>query len=323
MNVPYNKTMRNEDKAKKQVTIIGYGSQGRALALNLRDSGYEVVLGLRPRSKSRTLARKDRFGHVADIAKAVTLAPIIVFAFPDHLHSRVFRQHIEKNLQAGVTLLFLHGMSVHFGLVKPPKDCDVILIAPHAPGQAVRQKFLSGRDISAFYAIHQNSSRHAQSTVTRLAGAMGFEKKRLIRTSFGDEAIGDMFGEQAVLCGGLAMLIKHGFETLTSHGLKPEHAWLEVAYQLDLIINLVKQYGIEGMLRRISVAARYGSVMTGPKVISASARKQMEKAFREIHSGRFPKKLDSLTESQIRKLDQMIRRLSNPTIEKAARKFSR
>jgi ketol-acid reductoisomerase len=315
--------VRSEDKAKKRVAIIGYGSQGRALALNLNDSGYTVIVGLRPRSRSRRQARQDGIRGITTVGDAVREGSIIVFAFPDHLHGRVFRQQIERNLKPGATLLFLHGMSIHFKMVKPPKESDVVLLAPHAPGEAVRSKFLTDRDVSAFYAVHQNYSRQAVTGVMRLARAIGIDRKRLIRTTFGDEAVGDMLGEQAVLCGGLAMLIKEGFETLTAHGLKPDHAWLEVAYQLDLIVSLVKRYGIEGMLRRISVAARYGSILTGPKVVGVPSRRAMETTYRDISSGRFSAKLNSLSQSQIHALDRAVRRLSNPSLEKSARKFSR
>ncbi len=313
--------MKRRAKAKKQIAVIGYGSQGRAVALNLRDSGYPVLVGLPVRSKSRGSTRKDRI-TVKTVPEAVAAAEIVIMAFPDHLHGRVFARQIGPSLQPGATLLFLHGMSVHFGFVQPPERCDVVLLAPHAPGLAVREKYLAGeRSISAFVAVHQNRSRRARQTLMELAKALGFDTKRLIATTFADEAIGDLFGEQAVLCGGLAMLIKSGFETLVEHGLKPDHAYLEVAYQLDLIIALVKRYGIEGMLKRISVAARFGSLSAGPRVIDGSIKKRMRAVLAEIVSGKFPRQLDALDDAAIRRLNKSLGQLSNPKLEKAAKKF--
>ncbi len=306
-----------------KVCMLGYGSQGRALALNLRDSGFDVIVGLRPRSRSRRLAAADGIKAVATPAEAVRQADIICFAFPDHLHRRVYNALIESNLKSGATLLFLHGMSIHFGLVKPPDSSDVILIAPHAPGQAVREKFLTDRAVSAFYAVYQDRSRKAGGRLFSLAEGMGFARKRLLKTTFEEEAIGDIFGEQVVLCGGLAGLIKNGFEVLVESGLKPDNAYLEVAYQLDLIVDLVKRYGIEGMFKRISVTARFGSAETGPKIVSPRVKKEMEKALKEIKSGRFAGRLADLSEPDVKKLNRELKNLTRPDLEKAAKKFSR
>ncbi len=315
--------MQPQDKAKKRIAVIGYGSQGCAIAQNLRDSGFSVVVGLRPRSKSRQVARKDGIKDITSISDAVKQSSTVIFAFPDHLHGRVFGSSIAPNLRTGSTLVFLHGLSVHFGFIKPPRGSDVILIAPHAPGTAVREKYLTGKTVSAFYAVWQNPSRKATRTAVALARAMGFERKRLIKTTFEEEAVGDLFGEQAVLCGGLAMLIRSGFETLVSHGLKPENAYLEIAYQLDLIVDLIKRHGIEGMFRRISVAARFGSLLAGPKIIDRRVRHSMDSIYEEIRSGRFSRRLNKLSESEIRKLDRQLEALTSPAFERAARKFSR
>ncbi|MCP4684804.1 MAG: NAD(P)-binding domain-containing protein, partial [bacterium] len=220
---------KRKKQQKPTIAVIGYGSQGRATALNLIDSGYPVTLGLRVRSKSRRAARRDDFSDIPQISEAVKKAHIVCFAFPDHLHGRVFEREIAASLRKNATLWFLHGTSVHFGSVTPPKGTDVILIAPHAPGVAVREEFLGGRSISAFYAVYRNHSRQARSTITQLAGAIGIRPGNLFKTTFEQEAVGDLFGEQAVLCGGLAMLIRSGFEVLVESGLKPENAYLEVA----------------------------------------------------------------------------------------------
>ena len=218
-------------------------------------------------------------------------------------------------------LWFLHGLSIHFNLVAPPKDCDIILLAPHAPGVALREQYLGDRSLSAFYAVHQDYSRKARQTVFRLAEGLGFKRKRLVKTTFEQEALGDLFGEQAVLCGGLAALIRNGFETLTANGLPADHAYLEVAYQLDLIIALIKQYGIEGMLQRISVAARFGAIKTGPVLVDSKTRKKMQDVYNEIKSGTFIKALDKLSDSDIAKLKTKGKTLSHPDFEKAVRKF--
>lgn len=310
-------------KAKKRIAVIGYGGQGRAIALNLKDSGWDITVGLRPRSKSRTRARRDRLAAVESVASAVSGADIVCFAFPDHLHGKVFEQDIRPHLKPEATLWFLHGTSIHFGFVKPPRSSDVIMVAPHAPGVAVREMYLGERTISAFWAIQQDRSGKARQTALALADACGFKKSRLVKTTFKAEAIGDLFGEQAVLCGGLAMLITAGYETLVSSGLKPEHAYLEVAYQLDLIVALIKQYGMQGMWERISVAARYGSLLSGPKIIDRSAKKRMSSVLKEISSGRFAGKLQSLSSQELAQLNRSLQRLTPRSFDRAARQQNR
>lgn len=315
--------MRKKDLHSKIIAILGYGSQGRAIALNLRDSGYDVVMGLRSRSGSRRIAQKDGFIQIHTVSRAVAKSDIVCFAFPDHLHGRVYKKDIEKYLSPNSTLWFLHGMSIHFRFIVPPEDCDVVLIAPHAPGTAVRERYLSKSSLSAFYAVYRANSGRALKTIFELARAVGIAKKRLILASFEAEAVGDLFGEQAVLCGGMATLIKSGFEVLVENGIPPENAYLEVAYQLDLIIDLIKQYGIEGMFKRISVAARYGSLLSGPKIIDKSVKERMSKVYREIQSGRFPQKLNRLENADILRINRELKSLSSPLLEAAVRKFSR
>ncbi|UCD64732.1 MAG: ketol-acid reductoisomerase [Candidatus Zixiibacteriota bacterium] len=303
--------------------MLGYGSQGRALALNLRDSAYEVVIGLPAKSSARRTARRDGFTRVHSAGAAVKMADCLCFALPDHLHGRVFAREIRPHLRQGSTLVFLHGFSVHFGFVKPPPDCDVIMVAPHAPGVLVREQYLTARTLSAFYAVEQDRSGRAERKAVALARAMGFRKSRLVKTSFEHEAIGDLFGEQAVLCGGLSELIVSGFRLLVEKGVPPENAYLEVAYQLDLIIRLIKQYGIEGMYKRISVTARYGSTTSGRKVIGNETRKKMAAVYRDIESGKFARKLNSLTDKDIRSLNKLIKKLADPAFDRAARKYAK
>jgi len=268
------------------IAVLGYGSQGRAIALNLRDSGYRVLVGLRARSKSRKVAHRDRI-KVTHICEAGKEADIIIVAMPDHVHGTVLNKDFFDIVKNKTPLIFLHGSSIHFGLVRPPRVMPVLLLAPHAPGAAVRKNYLSKMPFSAFGAVYQGSSKKGFSLLIKLAGVIGIPQKHLIKTTFAYEAIGDLFGEQAVLCGGLARLLKYGFETLVEAGLPPQNAYLEVAYQIDLIVELVKQHGLSGMLDRISPMAKYGAVKNGPQVITSQVKRDMKKILAEIKSGQF------------------------------------
>ena len=304
-----------------KVAVIGYGSQGHALAQNWRESQCDIIVALPNRSLSKKRAQNDGF-RAMTVAAAVKLSDIIVMAFPDYLHGRVFRRQIERHLRPGQSLVFLHGLSVHFGHVVVPPDCDVLLLAPHAPGITVRARYLAERDISAFVGVHQNATGRGWTTVRRLAVGAGFDKSRCLKTTFEDEAIGDLFGEQTVLCGGLAMLIKSGFETLVESGLPPENAYLEVAYQLDLIVDLIKNHGIGGMFDRISVAAQLGSAEVGPKIIGPNVKVRMKEALDNIVSGDFARELTALSPDDLPHLRRQLKKLSHPDLEKAARKFA-
>ncbi|KAA3636129.1 MAG: ketol-acid reductoisomerase, partial [Calditrichaeota bacterium] len=211
----------------------------------------------------------------------------------------------------------------HFGYVVPPEFVDVIMIAPHAPGIAVREKFLEHESISAFTSVSQDFTGKAKSKLIRLSKAFGITKSKLVETTFKDEAIGDLFGEQTVLCGGMSELILAGYNTLVKNGIPEENAYLEVAYQLDLIIELIKKYGIEGMYERISVAARFGSLQNGKKIIDSSVSKKMEKVYEEIASGKFPDKLNKLTKDDIDQLGKKVKKSSVSSYEFFARKYSK
>jgi len=310
-------------KRKKTVAVIGYGSQGRAIALNLRDSGWPVIVGLRTGSKSRKLARREGITDIRVASAAAAAASVIIMAIPDHVQKRIYDRSIRKKLRRGLTLLFLHGLTIHFGQIIPPSQCDVVMLAPHAPGKAVREKYLTEPTVSAFYAISKNTSGQAKKTIFELADGIGIAKERLIKTSFEHEAIGDLFGEQAVLCGGLAGLVKSGFEILVKEGIPPENAYLEVAYQLDLIVALVKEHGIEGMLKRVSVAARMGATEAAPFLIDDSVKSRMERLAGRITSGDFADRLVKMSDNDIKSLNRRVKSLTNPAFEKAAKKFSR
>lgn len=317
--------MRSKEKKEnnQKIAVLGYGSQGRAIAQNLSDSGANIVVGLKGRSRSHKKARDDKLISVTPI-EAVCDREIIIIATPDQTHATLFSKRLGDAISRNKptpTIIFLHGLTVHFDLVSLPDRADITLLAPHAPGLAVREKFVSGeKSISAFYAVSRDHSKQAQKRLFWIAEMIGFSSDRLLKTSFEHEAIGDIFGEQAVLCGGLAMLIKNGFEVLVEHGLKPDHAYLEVAYQLDLIIKLIKEHGIEGMLKRVSVAARLGAVQNGPKIIGPEVKTRMNRLYQEISSGKFPRQLANLTASELRKLNRSLHTLTDPRFEKAARK---
>ncbi len=309
-------------KSKHITAIIGYGPQGRAWAMNLRDSGREIIIALPPRAKERRIARKDGFAKIITVAAAAKIADRIIFAFPDHLHHKVYENEIIPYLMPRAALIFLHGLSVHFGQVKPPKNSDIILLAPLGPGNAVRESYRSGESIGYFYALHQNGSGQASRVLNDLIRDLKIPRRALIKTTFAEEAVGDLFGEQAVLCGGLSQLIKAGFETLTESGLAPEKAYLEVAYQLDLIIDLVKNHGLAGMLERISVAARYGTLISGPEIIDVRVKKKMQQVLKRIKSGKFARDLSQLDEKRLTTVNKCLPALSHPLFEKAAKKFA-
>ena len=306
----------------KIIAILGYGSQGRAWALNLKDSGCNIIIGLPKGSKSRRKAISDGMNNITAASSAVIEADIIIFALPDHLHGRVFEKEIRPNLKHGSALVFLHGFSIHFKIVTPPRWCDIVLLAPLSPGIAVRENFMNDGSIGYFYAIHRNFSGEAKKTIDFLVKTLRIDKKKLIKTTFADETIGDIFGEQAVLCGGLSQLIKAGFDTLVESGLSPDKAYLEVAYQLDLIIDLIKKFGIAGMLERISFTARFGSLRAGPLIIDKHVKAKMKKALALIRNGKFAKELSNLDESGFKRTQKNLKHLTSPSFEKSARKFS-
>jgi ketol-acid reductoisomerase len=289
---------------KDRITILGYGSQGKAIALNLRDSGYKVMVGLRGGSQSIRKARGQGI-KTASVRGAVKDADIIIIAIPDHAQHRVLGERLFRYMECGPSLVFLHGSSIHFKLVRPPGDLPVLLLAP---------------PFSAFYGVYQGHTKKGYALLTKLAGAIGIRRKHLIKTTFAEEAVGDLFGEQAILCGGLARLLKCGYETLVEAGLSPQNAYLEVAYQIDLIVELVKEHGLSGMFSRISPMARYGSVVNGPRVITSDVKANMKKVLAEIESGEFILKAGKAgMKSTQKQMDQV----TNIAFDRQAKKFSK
>ncbi|MBD3170611.1 MAG: ketol-acid reductoisomerase [candidate division Zixibacteria bacterium] len=269
----------------KKVAVIGYGSQGKAQSANLRDSKIEVILGL-PSTRSRKRARKDGFESLS-VPRAVERADIITFLFPDQKHKQVFEEDIEPNLHEGQTLMFAHGLSVHFGLVKPPDGLDVVMVAPHSPGVVMRRRFEEGRGVAAFFGIHTDYSGHARNIALAYAKAIGCTRSGVFETTFEHEAVGDIFGEQTALCGGLTELLKGAFEELVLGGIPPTNAYLECVQQLDLIVELIKKNGIAGMYDRISTVAEYGSYTIEGRVINDKSKRAMRAILKDIKKGKF------------------------------------
>jgi ketol-acid reductoisomerase len=302
------------------VAIIGYGSQGRAQALNLKDSGIQVIVGLPQKSKSIKTARKDGF-EVHSTEKAAKLGQIISVLAPDHVHKKIYDEQLKKNLSAGKTLLFACGFSIYFKLIIPPQDVDVIMVAPHAPGEVMRKFFLGKKGVPCFIAVEQNYSGKAIKKALAYAKAIGSTKAGAIETTFRDESIGDLFGEQVVLCGGLTELLRAGFDVLVESGLRPENAYLECVHQLDFIVNTIKSFGIAGMFERISKTAEYGSYLSGKRVINDRTKKEMKKILKEIEDGSFAKRWIKEYESGMKNYLHLRRMNSEHPIEKISRKI--
>lgn len=273
----------------KTVAIIGYGSQGHAHALNLRDSGINVVVGLYEGSKSRAKAEAAGL-KVLSVADATKAADFIMVLLPDHVQGDIYRKDIEPNLTKGKTLMFAHGFNIHFNEIKPPAGVDVSMIAPKAPGHRVRELFTEGVGVPALVAVAQDASGKALENALAYALALGCLKAGVIETTFKEETESDLFGEQVVLCGGVSELIRSGFETLTAAGYAPEIAYFECLHELKLIVDLIYEGGLGYMRYSISDTAEYGDYTRGPRIVTDETRKEMKKILSEIQSGEFAKK---------------------------------
>ena len=304
----------------KVISLIGYGNQGKAQALNLRDSGLKVLIGLPRGNRDVKLARKDGF-EVCSTEDATKRGDIIAILAPDHLHKEIFRQQVMPNLQPGKTLVFACGFSIHFRLVVPPSFVNVILVAPHAPGRVMRELFMAGKGVPAFIAVHQDKSGLAKRTALAYAKAIGCTRAGVFETTFEDEAIGDLFGEQVVLCGGLSELLKTSFDVLVEGGLPPENAYLELIHQLDYIVDTIKSNGIAGMFNRVSKTAEFGAYITGSRIINPWTKKEMKKILREIKEGTFAREWMKEYESGMKNYQKMKKQIANHPLEKVSRKI--
>ena len=269
-----------------KVAVLGYGSQGHAHALNLADSGVDVMVGLREGSSSRTAAEEAGL-KVGTVPEAVRDAQIVAFLLPDGPQAEVYAEEVAPNLAPGAALLFAHGFSIHYGRITPPEGHDVIMVAPKGPGHILRRVFEDGYGIPALIAVQQDASGQARELALGYAAGIGSARVGIIETTFKDETETDLFGEQSVLCGGLTQLIQLGFETLTEAGYAPELAYYECLHEVKLIVDLIYEGGIERMHYSISDTAEYGSHAVGPRVVDEHVRENMRKVLRDIQDGTF------------------------------------
>ena len=272
----------------KTVAIIGYGSQGHAHALNLKDSGVNVIVGLYVGSKSWAKAEKAGL-TVMTAADAAKNADIIMILINDEKQAKLYKESIEPNLTEGKTLAFAHGFNIHFGCIKPPKDVNVIMIAPKGPGHTVRSEYQVGKGVPCLIAVHQDATGDALDIGLAYALGIGGARAGVLETTFRTETETDLFGEQAVLCGGVCALMQAGFETLVEAGYDPRNAYFECIHEMKLIVDLIYQSGFEGMRYSISNTAEYGDYVTGPKIITAETKKAMKKVLSDIQDGTFAK----------------------------------
>jgi ketol-acid reductoisomerase len=272
----------------KTVAILGYGSQGHAHALNLKDSGVDVVVGLRPDSSSRKDAEAEGL-EVLDVADAASRGDIVMILLPDEKQARIWREEISDGIADGNLLMFAHGFAIRFGQIEPPPGVDVGMVAPKGPGHLVRREFTDGQGVPCLMAVHQDATGKAHDLVLAYASGIGGGRAGIIETTFKDEAETDLFGEQAVLCGGATELVRAGFETLVEAGYDPRLAYFECLHELKLIVDLMYENGIQGMRHSISNTAEYGDMTRGPKVITEETRQAMRKILADIQSGEFAK----------------------------------
>jgi ketol-acid reductoisomerase len=273
----------------KKVAIIGYGSQGHAHALNLKDSGVDVRVGLSPTSKSVAKARAAGL-KVSTVAEAAAWADVIMLLVPDTTQAKLYREEVLPHLAPGKTLMFAHGFNIRFNTISPRADIDVTMIAPKGPGHRVRETYEAGGGVPALIAVHQDASGKAHAQALSYAAAIGAARAGVLETTFAEETETDLFGEQAVLCGGVSELVKAGFETLVNAGYQPEVAYFECLHELKLIVDLMYRGGLRYMRYSISDTAEYGDYVSGPRVVDAHAKETMGKILGEIRSGEFAKK---------------------------------
>ncbi len=303
----------------RKIAVIGYGSQGRAQALNLRDSGMDVVIGAR-KGRSWEMASKEGF-DVYPVDEAVKMSDVIMLLIPDMAQPQVYEKSIKNNLKEGAVLDFAHGFNIHFGLIKPPENVDVIMVAPKSPGPRVREKFLEGFGAPALIAVHQDYSGNAKDVALALAKGIGATRAGVIETTFKDETESDLIGEQTVLVGGLIQLIKYGFEVLVELGYPPELAYFEACNEAKLIMDLIYEKGLTGMLRAVSDTAKYGGLAVGPKVVDEQVKENMKMAAEKVRSGEFANEWLREYQEGGAKLMEMMKSVEEHPLEKVGREI--
>jgi ketol-acid reductoisomerase len=304
----------------RTVAVIGYGSQGHAHALNLRDSGVDVVIGLYAGSQS--WAKAEAAGlKVMTTADAARASDIIMILVADHIQGDLYNNEIAPHMKPGKTLMFAHGFNIHYGQIKPPADADVSMIAPKSPGHRVRELFLEGVGVPALVAVHQNATGKAIETALAYARALGSLKAGVIETNFKEETESDLFGEQSVLCGGVTELIRAGFETLVEAGYAPEIAYFECLHELKLIVDLIQEGGLSYMRYSVSDTAEYGDYSRGPRVVDSHVRAEMKKILAEVQSGQFAKEWIEENKTGRKKFLAMREAARNQPIEQVGREL--
>jgi ketol-acid reductoisomerase len=299
----------------KTLAVLGFGSQGHAHALNLKDSGLNVIIGLYDGSKSIPVAKEKGF-EVVNTAEAVRRADVIMVALPDTKQPRAYEKDIAPNLSAGKTLLFSHGFSIHFKTIVPPKNVNVIMVAPKGPGHIVRRQYVEGKGVPSLIAVYQNPGKDAKAIALAWAKGIGATRAGVLQTSFKEETETDLFGEQTVLCGGLSALTLAGYETLVEAGYQPEMAYFECLHELKLIADLMNEAGISGMRFSVSETAKWGDVSVGPKIIDPSVKKRMKAALKDIQSGKFAKGWIAEYQGGYKKYNALLKKGEKHSIEK-------
>ena len=321
MKMLYEKDSQVDLIKSRKVAIFGFGSQGHAHALNLKDSGVkEIVIALREGSSSRKKAESQGL-KVMSLSDAAEWADVLMLLTPDELQSQIYKNHIEQRMREGTSLAFAHGLNIHFNLINARKDLDVFMIAPKGPGHLVRSEYQKGGGVPCLMAIHQDSSGKAKDLALSYACAIGGGKAGVIETNFKEECETDLFGEQTVLCGGLVELIKNGYETLVEAGYSPEMAYFECVHEVKLIVDLIYEGGIANMNYSISNTAEYGEYITGKKIVDSKTKEKMKEVLKDIQSGKFAKQWMDENKNGQKNFLKMRKELADHPIEKVGQKL--
>ncbi len=303
---------------ERTIAVVGYGSQGQAQAQNMRDSGLDVIVGLRLGGESWKKAKKDGF-EVCPVSEAAEKADIVIMLIPDLEQPAIYRDQIKSHMTTGKTLCFAHGFNIHFKQIIPPRDTDVIMIAPKSPGFKLRDMYQNSFGVPALVAVYQDHSGRAKETALAIAKSLGCTRAGVLETTFKEETESDLVGEQTVLIGGLIELIKKGFEVLVEAGYQPELAYFEACNEAKLIMDLIYERGFTGMLKAVSRTANYGGLTVGPKVIDEHVKENMRRAVRDVQSGEFATEWIKEREAGEKKLKSLIKKLEEHQIEKVGK----
>ena len=319
MQIYSQKDVNKKALQKGRIAILGYGSQGRADALNLKDSGHDVIVGVRKSGGSWAKAKKDGL-EVAEPADAVQNADLIAFLTPDLTQKDLYKDVID-NIKQGATILFAHGFNIHFKQIKPRKDLDVVLIAPKGPGDLVRRQYQQGRGVPCLLAVYQKATKAAKDNALAYAHGIGGTRGGVLTTTFAEETETDLFGEQVVLCGGATELVVKGFETLVEAGYQPEVAYYECLHELKLIVDLLHEGGMTKMHQFISETAKYGDLTRGPRIVNAGTKREMKKVLKEIQEGKFARQWIAENNGGRKKYNKLMNKDLKHKIEKVGAKL--